>query len=547
MGRYSIWIDRHLPLPLASPQVIPTPEQLDAISRMTSGSLQEVPVAPLLLAQAVHKTTCVLEIRRRQVWKKIVFEAGVPVDCRSNLAHETLGRYMINEGKLGNEDFTACLSRAAARGVPLGEELLERGLVTPEDLFKILQSNLARKLLDLFTWREGEFHAVDDDLHAADSSLKLRVPQLILTGVTKLAPQEEIDMAVGPLVGQKLCLHPAPPVPLEEMRFSAKQSALVEALRPGRRMGELAEATGFSVDEITRLLYALLILGVCVPESHLPKGASPQATRPVPVPVMPPPASTQAIPIPSAAAAPPVPVASAPAEEIERRRGQVMQVFLVHRRQDAFDLLGLPEDATLTQVHRKYLEFAQRFAPWTFQGSDLEEKAQDLFLAGAQAYGELTDSERRNTLLFRRKTLREERARKAPSMHQIKTDLLDSEAQYKKGQAAMEAGKYRDAIMLLEFAADCDPQNGLYASELAWCRFLNSSAAAPQAIRELQEALRRDPNCGIAAFYAGEIERQVGNYDDAEAHLRRAIKLMSPDRRPIDALKQLSTDRTKRR
>ena len=512
--------------------MIPTPEQLDAISRMMSGTLQDVPVAPLLLAQAVHRTTCVLEIRRRQVWKKIYFESGVPVDCRSNLAHETLGRFMVGEGKLSDESFTAALSRAAARGVPLGEELQERGLVTPEDLFKILQANLAKKLLDLFTWREGEFHAVDDDSQPADSSLKLRVPQLILTGVTKLAPQEEIDMAVGPLVGQKLCLHPSPPVPLEELRFSAKQSALVEALRPGRRMGELAEATGLSVDEITRLLYAVLILGVCVPEGRLPKAAPP----PPPIASMPTPAAVPA----------PAPAPSVSGEEMERRRNQVMQAYLVHRRQDAFDLLGLSEDAALPLIHQKYLGFAERFAPWMFQG-DLAEKAQDLFLAGAQAYGELTDSERRNTLLFRRKTLREERARKAPSMHQIKTDLLDSEAQFKKGKAAMDAGKHREAIMLLEFAADCDPQNGLYASELAWCRFLNSSAAAPQAIRELQEALRRDPNCGLAAFYAGEIERQVGNYDESEAHLRRAIKLMSPDRRPIDALKQLSTDRTRRR
>ncbi|HEX3131039.1 MAG TPA: DUF4388 domain-containing protein [Thermoanaerobaculia bacterium] len=511
--------------------MIPTPEQLDAISRMMSGTLQDVPVAPLLLAQAVHRTTCVLEIRRRQVWKKVCFEGGIPVDCRSNLAHETLGRFMIGEGKLSEENFTAALGRAAARGVPLGEELQERGLVTPEELFKSLQANLAKKLLDLFTWREGEFHAVEDGGHPADSSLKLRVPQLILTGVTKLAPQEEIDMSVGPLVGQRLCLHPSPPVPLEEMRFSAKQSALIEALRPGRRMGEIAEATGLSVDEITRLLYALLILGLCVPESRMPKG-SPEVTRPIPMPAVPV-TATQEIPLLAPGVSP---------EEAERRRNQILQAFLAHRRQDSFELLGLEEDAALPAIHRKYLELAERFAPWTLRG-ELAEKAQDLFLALAQAYGELTDTERRNTLIFRRRTLREERARKAPSQHQIKTDLLDSEAQFQKGKAAMEAGKHREAIMLLEFAADCDPQNGLYAAELAWCRFMISSSAAPQAIRDLQETLRRDPNCGIAAFYAGEIERQVGNYDEAEAHLRRAIKLMSPDRRPIDALKQLSTEK----
>lgn len=526
--------------------MIPTPEQLDAISRTDAGSLHEVGIAPLLLAQAVHRKTGVLEIRRRQIWKKIVFESGVPVDCRSNLVHETLGRYMVIEGKLGDEDFTSSLGRAAARGVPLGEELLERGLVKPDELFKILQANLAKKLLDLFTWREGEFHATDDDLPAAGSSLKIRVPQLILTGVTKLAPQEEVDMAVGPLVGQKLFLHPSPPVFLEDIRLSPRQAQLVEAARPGRRMGELAEATGLTVDEISRLLYALLVLGLIVPESRMPSGSanktvslSSTGSFRLTTPLRPP---------SSADAQPPVPAptpAAAPAE-MESRLNDVMQAYLVYRRQDAFDLLGVPEEATLPVVHRKFLEFARRFAPWSFQTPELagvEEKAQDLFLAGAQAYGELMDVEKRNTLLFRRKTLREERARKAPSMHQIKTDLLDSEAQFRKGKAALEAGRHKEALMLLEFAADCDPQNSLYAAELAWCRFLNSSAAAPKAIQELQETLRRDPNCGLAAYYAGEIERQVGNHDEAESHLRRAIKLMSPDRRPIDALKTLSTER----
>ncbi|MFL6199932.1 MAG: DUF4388 domain-containing protein [Thermoanaerobaculia bacterium] len=526
--------------------MIPTPEQLDAIAQMEAGTLQEVPIAPLLLAQAVHRRTGVLEIRRRQVCKRIAFDHGVPVDCRSNLAHETLGRYMVHEGKLGEDDFTAALGRAAARGIPMGEELVERGLVTPDDLFRILQANLAKKLLDLFTWREGEFQT-NGDLPTGDSSLKIKVPQLILTGVTKLAPQEEIDMAVGPLVGQRLCLHPAPPIPLEEIRLSQRQAQLVEAARPGRRMGEIAEATGLSVDEISRLLYALMVLGLIVPESRMPKGTPVTATGSfrVAVPV---PAATNASETQPLAQIAPVP-AAAPAldsREMERRRNDVMQAYLVYRRQDAFDLLGVPEDAALPAVHRKFLEFARRFAPWSFQTPELaevEEKAQDLFLAGAQAYGELTDGEKRNTLLFRRKTLREERAKKAPSMHQIKTDLLDSEAQFKKGKAALEAGRHKEALMLLEFAADCDPQNSLYAAELAWCRFLLSGAAAPRAIKELQETLRRDPNCGLAAYYAGEIERQVGNFAEAEEHLRRAIKLMSPDRRPIDALKSLSTER----
>jgi len=529
--------------------LIPTPERLEAIARLREGTLSEVSFAPLLLAHAVHQHTLVLEVRRRQVWKRILLENGVPVDCRSNLAHETLGRYMVIEGKLTEDDFTACLSRSASRGLPFGEILLEHGMVTAVDLFRILQQNLAKKLLDLFTWGEGEFRWLEEESAASGSSLKVKVPQLILTGVTRYVPQEEVDMAVGPLVGKKLVLHPAPPFPLEELRLNARQSQLTEALRPGRRMGELAELTGLPVDEITRLLYALCVLGVVAPTDAIPKDLLPKdmtATGSFPRPVLaPPPAPAPPPPAPVAPAAVPGQALLTP-QEIERRRNEVMQAYLSYRRQDAFDLLGAPEEGTPAVFEEKFLDLARRFAPWGLEHPELaglQERARDLFLAGAKAFAELTDREQRDTLLFRRRTLREERARKPAASFAIKTDLLDAEAQHKKGKALMDSGKVRDALMLLEFAADCDPQNSLYAAELAYCRFLTTTALADRAIKELQETLRRDANCGLAAYYAGEIHRQVGSADEAEAYLRRAIKLMSPDRRPIDALKALSTER----
>ncbi len=509
---------------------------MEDIAQLREGTLTEVPFAPLLLAHAQQHHTLVLEVRRRQVWKRILLEHGVPVDCRSNLTHETLGRYMVLEGKLSEEEFTASLSKSAARGVPLGEVMLEHGLVKAADLFRILQQNLAKKLLDLFTWNEGEFRWLDEPA-SSESSLKVKVPQLILTGVSRFAPQEEVDMSVGPLVGKRLVLNPAPPFPLEEIRLNPHQVQLAEALRPGRRMGELAEATGLPVDEIARVLYALSILGVVVTADSVPRelvGTAPAvrpatATGAIPLPVLPVPVPNRTDPTEK----------TPPPQEIERRRNEIMEAYLSYRRQDAFDLLGVPEDATPETIDAKLLEFARRFAPWTLDSPELAERARDLFLAGARAYGELADREQRSTLLFRRKTLREERARKPAASFAIKTDLLDSEAQYKRGKALLEAGKPKEALMQLEFAADCDPQNGVYAAETAWCRFLVSSAYAGRSLRELSETLRRDPNCGLAAFYAGEIHRQLGAPDEAEPHLRRAIKLMSPDRRPIDALKAL--------
>src|ERR1700688_2465565 len=228
-------------------------------------------------------------------------------------------------------------------------------------------------------------------------------------------------------------------------------------------------------------------------------------------------------------------------------RNEIMQAYLSYRRLDAFDLLGADEDASPAAVEGKYLEFARRFAPWTLahpEPGGMEEKARDLFLAGARAYAELLDLEQRNTVLFRRQARREERDRRAPAdLLAIKTDLLDPEVQYHKGRAFMDAGKFQEAALLIELASDCDPQNGLYSAELAYCRFRLAPGQGARALKELQETLRRDPDCGLAVFYTGEVHRQMGDREDAETMLRRAIKMMAPDRRPIEALKLLSAER----
>lgn len=586
--------------------MIPTPEQLEEISRLHEGALgtpgplgprETVPFAALLLAFSAHRRTLMIEVRRKQISKRIVFEHGLPVDCRSNLVHETLGRYMVVQGKLAAEDLHAYLGESASLGLPLGEVLLDHDVVTAEELFRVLQENLAKKLLDVFTWRDGDFRTQADVPHP-QSPLKIRVPQLIVTGITKFAPQEEVDAGIVPLVGKKLCLNPSPPFALDEVRLSQRQSQVAVALRSGWRIDELALGSALPFEEITRLLYALAMLGLVITADQRAAVPAPSVVQPTSPAAAPPDAPHLAAPHAAGGAGAPEPAAATkakakatgagagapdPAAAAARAAGaphpaaaavspdaashaapssstsseaspattayrnEIMQAYLSYRRLDAFDLLGADEEASPAAVESKYLDFARRFAPWTLDGPELggmEEKARDLFLAGARAYAELLDLEQRNTLLFRRKARREERNRRAPAdLPAIKTDLLDPEVQYRKGRALMDAGKLQEAALLIEFASDCDPQNGLYSAELAYCHFCLAPGQGARALKELQETLRRDPDCGLAVYYTGEIHRQMGDREDAEKMLRRAIKMMAPDRRPIEALKLLSAER----
>lgn len=525
--------------------MIPRPDDFDAIARRREGRLSEIPFAVLLLAHFRTERSLALELKRGPVAKRISLEAGIPVDCRSNLAHETLGRHLVSANRLSDDDFHSSLALSAAREVPLGEILLERSLIGAEELFRFLQQNLAKKLLDLFTWTDGEFRVVDERI-TADSSLRVRVPQLILTGVVRFAPPEQVAAAVAPLVGKTLSLESESVELLSELKLNEAQAQICVALRPGLRIDQLAESTRLSYEEISRDLYALALLGIVNAGDRL--AARPTAAKVAPTPQ----AIPSALEVPSAAPPPPIapsvpqrtPPLPTPSSAVdEKRREELMQLFLSYRRLDPFDLLALPEDVAPRAIDLKYLEFSERCAPWNYSG-DLQEKAREVFLAAARAYGQLADSEQRTALAFRRRSLREERARRPVELPRIKTDLLDTEVQFRKAMTHVEAGRFRDAIQLLEFTSDCDPGNGLYRAELAQARYRAAPpTAARQSVRDLREALRIDPKCGLAAYYLGEIEAHLGHRDEAEEAYRLASRLMAPDRRPIEALKALQAQK----
>ena len=516
-------------------------DKWEQIALLGEGNLAEVPYAQLLLACSRAGRTGVLELHRKPVEKRIVFEAGSPVDCRSNLMHETFGRFLVAAGKLDDEGLRVALAESLQREVPIGEVLLERKKIDAGELYKLLQQCLARKLLDGFTWREGSFRLADEPL-AVDSTLKVKVPQLILTGVLKLTPLEEVTRGLQPLFAEALALQESAFVAEEELQVRGPAAEVLGALREKPlRMDELAgRLPQLPANDLGRVVYALSLLDLVGPASRAPAkrkaaaaptaAAAPRMHTPADAPA--PDTGSFAIQAPPSAATP----------EFEEAKNRILQAYLAYRRRDAFDLLGLRESASAADVEEAWLRYARHYAPWPLAPhlpADLVEKARALFLAGTDAYAELRDGERRAMLVHRRQLALAQRANQ-PRSTGIQTDLLDPEAQYKKGIELLAAGQERKALELLQYAADLDAQNPIYRAEAAMCRFrVHGDAGKP--LEELDEAVRADPRCGLAWYYMGLIQKQSARPVEAEESLRKAIRLMAPDRRPIEALKELTT------
>jgi tetratricopeptide (TPR) repeat protein len=508
-------------------------DQLAAVLRSRTGNLDETPYALLLLALAVGDANATLELRRGQLQKTVIFDDGAPVDCRSNIATEMLGRFLVSAGKVKEADVHAAFAIAASRGVPIGEILTERKLLTPSELYRALQQNLGRKLLEPFSWTSGTW-TISDEVPPVASVLRVKVPQLLVTGIQKVEPQENADAAASLANGKFLAIAEDPLLPLDEVRLSAAQQKVVEAARNAAKADDLRASSGIDGDDLNRILYALLLLGA-IELTAEPRREAPKfelAVNPFAAPELPP---TIEVPIESIveASPPPAPmqpaVAAASAEE-------VIAAYLSCRRKDAFELLGAAETDSVPAIIKSYLWLSERFLPSKFDEKApdaLREKAKEVYLAFARAYAELADPARREALIRKREALRSQAANAA----QAGPVLIDPEALWKNGVALATAGKLREALSSFELAADSDAQNGTYAAEAAWTRYRLGITPAATAIKLLKNALRIDPNSGVAHLYAGQVMGILGKKLEGHAYLDRAARLLPNDPRPAEAMK----------
>ncbi len=482
------------------------------------GSLAETPFPLLLHALFVEDRTCCLVFKKQALEKKIFFEEGVPVACSSNLLHETLGRFLVEEGKLTDAQQHEALAESARSGVKMGELLVQKSLVTPYDLFRVMQKNLALKILDCFTWSQGTW-SIAADAGEAETPLKMNPAQLVLTGCGASAPFDVIAAGLVFFDEQRFALVPRPPHDLRSLKLGAKDQKLLAALKERPTFAELTARSGASTEEAMRRLYALMLLGFVAFAEEV-DALGPEAA--------------------AAEAAAPARAARSP----EQVKNEVMELFLKHRTLDPFDLLGVGEAPTFPELKKAFLAYAERFAPWPLEDEaygGIAEKAEMLFLAGARAYAEIVDPERRTQAVMRRRNAAAAKERKRSTDFRIQTDLLDARSQFEEGKRLLGDTNVKAAIQHFEYAVEIEPRKALFKAWLGWARYLSDPDRAHQAaLSELEAAAKADPSCADAHFFEGEIKKARGDLAGADAALRRAVKLDPTRPAFAEALRQLA-------
>ncbi len=152
-----------------------------------SGNLKTMQLAELLQWLSQGQKTGTLVIDGGKVKKRIFFEDGVIISSASTDPKEYLGHFLTSHGYITDDEANAAVARQKEEKQLLGQILVGMGAISEEELQQVLQQKAEESIYDIFTWAEGDFNFLDDELPAETMiRMHLDVQWIVLEGSRRM-------------------------------------------------------------------------------------------------------------------------------------------------------------------------------------------------------------------------------------------------------------------------------------------------------------------------------------------------------------------------
>jgi hypothetical protein len=152
-----------------------------------SGNLKTMHPGDLLQWLSLGQKSGTLVVANGDVEKKIFFRNGRVISSASNNPREYLGQFLMSHGYLSEEELRKAMEVQLQSGILLGKILTMIGLINEDDLMRLMRLKAEEEIYDVFLWKEGEFHFIDNELPQMEMiPLKVDVTGIIMEGTRRV-------------------------------------------------------------------------------------------------------------------------------------------------------------------------------------------------------------------------------------------------------------------------------------------------------------------------------------------------------------------------
>jgi tetratricopeptide (TPR) repeat protein len=478
------------------------------------GGLEEHPMPRLLNFLHESSQTGRLMLNHSGVSKTLYVVEGLVANVESSLRDETLGRYLIKQGKITEEDYQESIDLMMKEGIKQGASFVKLGVLKPRELFQAVKDQTKEKLVTCFGWTKGEYR-YKEELSFVEDINRFETPfiPVMREGLSRFFPPEALSrelelVGTGPLVPEPDLLNK-----ISAWNLDKEEAAWLIKVEGTRSMKEVLEKAG---EKERRLLYLLLLVGLIKPSERLAE----KVREVIPGEVQEPLAAEQVFE--------PATIHLADEMEVEmegmedkRTEDEILEEYIDLKSKDYFSLLGVGADTGDEEIERAYREKINQFARENFVAgvsAEAEARLEEINTRIIMAYESLKNPERRE------KYLQEIGEKPAPEA----SPGLEAEKCLQKGMEYVRTRKWAGAQEMFEKAVELKPEEPEFYGYLGWAIYCNEDLEFNQrrdmAIEKMGMALEMNPNMDSIHVFLGKIFKDEGNINEAVSEFRQALQ-----------------------
>lgn len=163
-----------------------------------TGNLETMSLAELLQWLANGRQTGTLIVENGTIEKKIFIREGRILSSSSSDPRGFLGHFLVSKGVIAEDDLAKAMALQAEQGKLLGEILVEGGAIEQEMLDHMLRLKAEENIYDLFSWEQGHFEFLDDELPEYELvPMSANITGLVMEGMRRIDMSKEMEKVIS--------------------------------------------------------------------------------------------------------------------------------------------------------------------------------------------------------------------------------------------------------------------------------------------------------------------------------------------------------------